>query len=217
MSRPACPTTRRARACVSPARGFTLIEILVVLVVVGITLAFATLSVNPSGPSDRLNIEAQRLLALTQDAADEAILSGHTIGLEISSDGYRFVKLERDGWAVIEGPDNALRPRQIDDDLHIDRLATDGAANDRQAMMQTGTLPLPPSPVPLTPGQLKEAAERRDAAEAADAEVPIPAALFLASGELLPFVLQLSADDLDRVFVIAGAPNGDIALEQRSR
>ncbi len=187
------------------------------LVIVGITLAFATLSVNPSGPSDRLNTEAQRLLALSQDAADEAILSGHTIGLEVGSDGYRFVKLNLDGWAVIDSPDNALRPRKLDDDLHIDRLATDGAANDRQAMMQTGTLTLPPSPVPLTPGQLKEAAERQDAAEDADAEVPIPAALFLASGELLPFVLQLSADDIDQVFVIAGAPNGDIVLEQRSR
>ena len=103
MSRPACPTTRRARACVSPARGFTLIEILVVLVVVGITLAFATLSVNPSGPSDRLNIEAQRLLALTQDAADEAeVLGGRRLG---SRKAIRYESNEGGGGGV---PDAAL-------------------------------------------------------------------------------------------------------------
>ncbi|WP_158583550.1 type II secretion system minor pseudopilin GspH [Salinisphaera sp. Q1T1-3] len=206
-----------SRASSRSTAGFTLIEILVVLVIVGVALSFATLSINPTGADDRLNDESQRLSALVQTAADEAILSGHTIGLEIGRDGYRFVELNEAGWKTITGPDSPLRPRRLGDGIHLDRLSLDGQnESGRQANRQSGTLTLPPSPVPPTPGEAREQAEQRAEARQDD-HPPLPAALFLSSGELLPFRLELSADDVDHRFDIDGAPNGDITMQRIER
>lgn len=195
--------------------GFTLIEILVVLVIIGVALTFATLSIDPSGPADRLDEEAQRLLALSQTAADEAILSGHTLGLEQIRGGYRFVKLNEAGWQVIQSADDALHPRRLPEDVYLDRLDAGGQQDDGQATRQSATLTLPPSPVPPTPEQAKAQAEQR--ARQDDEALPIPAALFLSSGELLPFRLELSARDVDHRFDIVGDPNGDIVMQRIDR
>lgn len=205
----------------SPSRGqpgFTLIEILVVLVIIGVVLTFATLSVNPTGPGDRLDAAAHRLFGLSQAAADEAILSGRTIGLLLTDDGYRFMRLTDSGWQTITAPDNALRPRTLGPGLHLDTRTLDGAGdNDNRGRRQARKLLLPPSPVAPTPSQAKAQAERQQAARERDTPVMMPAALFLASGELLPFALVLSADEVDQAYVISGQENGDIALQQVAR
>ncbi|HET7315516.1 type II secretion system minor pseudopilin GspH [Salinisphaera sp.] len=192
--------------------GFTLIELLVVLVIIGVVVTFATLSLNPTGPGDRLDTAARRLLALTQDAADEAILSGQTIGLQLGDHGYRFIRLSDRGWQVISAADSPLRPRRLDDDIHLDRVNSRGE-RDRHSR-QVDTLMLPVSPIA---GRQPGESPVQDNRDAADQQLAMPAALFLSSGELLPFTLELSAEGVDRRYRISGAPNGEIALKPVDR
>ncbi|MGB7755639.1 MAG: type II secretion system minor pseudopilin GspH [Salinisphaera sp.] len=193
--------------------GFTLIEVLVVLVIIGVVLTFATLSVNPTGPGDRLDAASQRLLALAREAADEAILSGDTMGLQLGDQGYRFIRMTDQGWKVIRSADSPLRPRRLDKDIHLDRIGAHGNRN--QNSRQVGTLTLPVSPIAgRQPGE--PAVKQKDNTQN-DKKLAVPAALFLSSGELLPFTLELSADGVNHRFDITGTPNGDIKLKRVDR
>jgi general secretion pathway protein H len=188
----------------SQQRGFTLIEILVVMVIIGVVLTFATLSVNPSSPADRLDTESQRLLALTQAAADDAILYGKTIGLQITGHGYRFIALGPTGWKLIGDPDSPMRPRRLDDDIHVDRLATDKRNQNNTGSTAAGDLTLSSSPI----------AAANPSGNNTNQTVPRPDALFLSSGELVPFRLEVSAKHVKHRFDIVGQTNGDIRIER---
>lgn len=201
----------------SSESGFTLIEVLVVLVIIGVVLTFATLSVNPTGPGDRLDTASQRLLALAQDAADEAILSGQTIGLQIGNHGYRFIRLTDHGWKTINSSDSPLRPRRLDDDLYIDRINTNGDRKNNSRQVKHLTLPASPIAGRKAGEPAVQDNSNSDHGNNGNPQLAVPAALFLSSGELLPFTLELSADGVKHRFDISGAPNGDITLKRVDR
>lgn len=77
-------------------RGFTLLEIMVVLVLVGIITSFALLSVG-GNPRERLAEEARRLAALVELHQQEAILSGETRGIQFARTGYTMLSLSEKG------------------------------------------------------------------------------------------------------------------------
>ena len=66
------------------ARGFSLIEILVVVVIVGVTAAVVALSVRGSGEREVENA-AQRARALVRLACERAIIGGRDIGFSAVS------------------------------------------------------------------------------------------------------------------------------------
>ena len=91
------------------ANGFTLIEILVVLVIIGIVVAAATLAISkfPRGQDARTtaNILRARLLA----AEEQAVVQSVSLGFAVSQTGYQFYQLntQADGtstWQVITTP-----------------------------------------------------------------------------------------------------------------
>lgn len=110
----ASATSRTPRS----AAGFTLIEIMVVIVIVGVVLSIATLSLGLLSSDRDLRTEAQRFIALAGVAQDEATLQGREYGIELLNGGYRFV--EYDGgtgqWSDILG-DETLRLRELSDGL----------------------------------------------------------------------------------------------------
>ena len=73
------------------SRGFTLIELMVVIVILGIIASFAVLSVGNRDASAALEEEVQRLAALLQLASEEAVITGRQLGLRITPGGYLFV------------------------------------------------------------------------------------------------------------------------------
>lgn len=89
--------------------GFTLLELLVVLVVVGITLGAVVLNVNP-GQRQLLNNEAQRIAQLMQLARDEAIVRNQAIAFESDNVRYRFLIRQDNEWRPLLG-DELLRER----------------------------------------------------------------------------------------------------------
>jgi general secretion pathway protein H len=93
-------------------RGFTLLELLVVLVIVGIMLGFVTLNALPSG-RQALQNEAQRIALLMQLARDEAIVRNRPVAFEADQFRYRFWILDENNvWQAIN-KDDMLREREF--------------------------------------------------------------------------------------------------------
>ena len=72
------------------SRGYTLIEILAVLVIVGIVIALATVQYARS-PAQALEHEAQRLALVLELARDEAMTRGCTLAWTARGDAHRLV------------------------------------------------------------------------------------------------------------------------------
>lgn len=180
---------RRTLPGSSRLQGFTLIELLVVVLIIGISLSFVTLAINTNSAAERLDREAQRLAALAKTAATDAILYGIEIGLDITPKGYRFVRLTPEGWQLLTG-DNPLRPRELGSDLALVRLTVEDGERPKLFGRKDD-------------GQSKNKDVRRQ-----------PEALFLSSGEILPFVLELHARDVSQHYRLIGHTDGSIELKQ---
>jgi len=96
----------------SRARGFTLLELLVVVVIVAILFTYTTLAIRSDSPEDIIKKEAQRMERLVQLALEESILRGEEYGLEIFLDGYRFLRFTKNQWQPLSG-DKILRQREL--------------------------------------------------------------------------------------------------------
>jgi general secretion pathway protein H len=92
------------------SRGFTLLELLVVLVIAAIMTAMISMAV-ASAPGRDLRFEAERLSQLLALAREEAQVRGKAIRFETSVESYRFLSLLDREWQPIPNePD--LRERR---------------------------------------------------------------------------------------------------------
>jgi general secretion pathway protein H len=110
-----CLTTARAP---SPSRGFTLIEIMIVVFIIGIISAGVLLSVNLTGRDRDLEKESDRLLSLVNYAREVAELQTREYGVVFHDDGYQFVAYDvrRGLWREVY-EDDILRVRKLPDGL----------------------------------------------------------------------------------------------------
>jgi len=100
------------------ARGFTLVEILVVVTIIAVVTAGIVLSVSVTGRDRDLERESDRLLALFNYVREQAELQTREFGIMFQDDGYEFLTYDtrRDSWrSVFE--DDALRARRLPDGL----------------------------------------------------------------------------------------------------
>ena len=91
------------------AAGFTLVEVMVVMVIIGITLGLVSLNAMPS-QRQNLEGEAKRIALLLQLARDEAIVRNRPVAFEADSQGYRFLVRNEAQWDQITR-DDLLRGR----------------------------------------------------------------------------------------------------------
>ena len=103
----------------SKASGFTLLETMVALIVIGISLALVV----PHflrGDDEILKEEASRLASLMEYAADSASSTGHWVAWSPTSGGYRFLERdeEKNVWKPIVS-DAPLRERNLPEGIKL--------------------------------------------------------------------------------------------------
>ena len=85
---------------VTRASGFTLIELMVVLIVVGIVLTTALLYIRSPGPDELRHQAASGLWAVSRAARDEAILRHQVLGLRFERDNYQIQVRQNGTWST---------------------------------------------------------------------------------------------------------------------
>jgi general secretion pathway protein H len=135
-----------ARAAASAQSGFTLLEILVVMVISAVLVAALTIAVGGNGERQLAN-SAERFEALLGHACNEAELSGREIGAVVGTQGYAFRRLDGDTWRAFAKADE-LRAREWPPGLRIEfmregrplELATPGHETPQLVCFSSGEL-----------------------------------------------------------------------------
>jgi general secretion pathway protein H len=105
-------------------RGFTLLELLAVIVIIGIIVSFANLSIGQN-TSRIVQDEAERLHGLIQLAGEEAVLQGRELAVEFDRHRYQFIELGNEGWQAVE-EDQMFRKRELPEAVELE-LMLEGA------------------------------------------------------------------------------------------
>jgi general secretion pathway protein H len=123
----------------SNARGFTLLELLVVIVLAGILLAMVTVNATPD-PRQQLQREARRIGHLVGVAADEARIRGERVYWEADLHGYRFYVAG--GGERLLLTDDVLRERVWEHPLEQLAIYEGDSARPSQVILADGAPPV---------------------------------------------------------------------------
>ncbi len=100
-------------------RGFTLLELLVVMFIIVTLSTLVMLSLPKEGRQQGLKREAQRLAVLVKMARDEALLLQRNIGLKADAHGYRFLLMKAGQWSAEELDQGVFRARALPDGMSL--------------------------------------------------------------------------------------------------
>ena len=120
-------------------RGFTLIELMVVLLIMGL---FAGLVSTITRPDDRalLRVEAERLAQLLDLAATKSRLTGKSIAWTADGPGYRFWQYNEDTyWSEIVD-DDSMRPRTLPQGMMIAAMRVENTRMPQQMRQPAGVV-----------------------------------------------------------------------------
>jgi len=177
----------------SRQRGFTLLEIVVVLMLVGIITGFAVLSVGTDAVKDQVNSEGRRLAALLGHHRDLAMLRSEQRGVLIEDHSYNILRLQDDKWQALEDT-RVSSGNTLPDGLEL-RLSVDDL-----------------------PATLKNEPEENGSDQESNEENSLEPQIWLFStGELLPFELVLTDVDERYRFVVEGSAGGRITSRSEFR
>ncbi len=160
-------------------KGFTLVEILVVLVIIAVMLSIAVLSINVAGNDSQLHEESRRIVGLLNLLHDRALLEGRDFGLLIEPHAYEFLEYDnfRNQWRLFD-TEREFRHRELPKGLSF-RLQLDS----RQIVLRR---------------------PHRHGDSNPTAVVQAPQIDIAASGEGTPFRLSLVRDATGATSVVSG-------------
>lgn len=176
--------------------GFTLLELLVVIVIVAILFTYTTLAIRSDSAEDIIRHEAQRIERLVELALEESILRGEEYGIEFSLNSYRFLRFEENRWTPLSG-DKILRERELPIDMELElRLEETEIVIDFASQKNT-----------------ELDADEND--EEDEKDKPTPQVFLLSSGEITPeFDIRFFILGVETSYIIKGNFDGSVSSEK---
>jgi type II secretion system protein H len=123
--------------------GFTLIEVLVVTIILGIALSLAVANLIPD-EREKVRIESERVLVLLEQIRDESAMSGKAIAVEVKDNSMQFFERDQKSvetkWLPLEALNgNAIAAREFANgtigELYMGSLSSNAArTNDAEAI-----------------------------------------------------------------------------------
>ncbi len=170
------------------ASGFTLLEVLVVIVIIGIITSMATISIHVLGGDHEMEQEAARLSAVLGQVREDAMMQGQDVGFRVDATGYDFLRYDsrNDRWLPVTD-DPLLRERSLPAGL-----VTALVLESREVQLKT-----------------------RKQADAQAQEAPLsPQVVVQASGDLVPFEIVFRREGTEEVRRVTGTVDGTIKVHK---
>jgi general secretion pathway protein H len=173
-------------------RGFTLLEILVVIVIIGVMVSMVTLSFGVLGADRESEDEARRFWAVLRQARAEAELLGIDLAVFVGNADYEFLRFDtrRSEWRQITD-DKFYAPRTLPEGLRF-RVWMEG----RELVLKPG---LP------------------DRSKKDENQKWPPQLTVLSSGDVAPFELQIERESMPALWRMTSLADGDLRIEQHQK
>jgi general secretion pathway protein H len=170
--------------------GFTLVEILVVLIVIGVMVSVGTLSIGLLGKDRQVEDEVRRFWAVLAQGREEAELQAMDLAIFVGTNDYEFLRFNtrRNEWQPI-----------VDDKLYVQRALPDGL---RFRLWLEGR------EIVLKPGL-------PDRSETDENQKFPPQITVLSSGDVVPFELHIERDSAPALWRVTSLADGDLRVEER--
>ncbi|HMI73577.1 MAG TPA: type II secretion system minor pseudopilin GspH [Steroidobacteraceae bacterium] len=171
------------------SKGFTLVEILVVIVIMAVVISITVLSVSSTGRDSQLDEESRRIEGLIGLLHERALLEGRDFGLRIEPAAYEFVVYDprRDRWMMLD-QEREFRHRDLPKGITF------------QLQLDSHTVVIKPIDRNLASG-----------------DQPNPQLAIAASGEGTPFRLTLQRDATQAKASVDGDALGKISRENSNK
>jgi general secretion pathway protein H len=170
--------------------GFTLLEILVVIVIIGVMVSMATLSIGVLGADREVKEEAERFWAVLRQAREEAELQAIDVAIFVGQTDYEFLRFDtrRNEWTPI-----------VEDKLYAQRTLPEGLRfrlwlENREIVLKPG---LP------------------DRSKKDESQKWPPQVTVLSSGDVVPFEMHIERDAAPALWRVTSLADSDLRLEQR--
>lgn len=99
-------------------KGFTLMEVLLVVLLMGLAAAAVTLSMGGAGKDRALEKTAQQFKQAVELVLDETVMSGDFLGIVVEPDHYKFVLYDEGKWQPLKN-DRLLGEREMEPDVEM--------------------------------------------------------------------------------------------------
>jgi general secretion pathway protein H len=171
---------RRAQA------GFSLLELLIVVAIIGLLVGAVTLSMGSLGNDRQLQEETNRLRSFIDLLHEESLMQSRDYGLMFTETGYRFYVYDYQtlNW-VVPQTDRLLGQHTLEPQLTLS-LILDGRD------------------VPL----VQEFDDQ-------EIENPEPQVMVLSSGEVTPFTIEMQRDGIEGRFELTAALDGELTVAEK--
>jgi general secretion pathway protein H len=166
-------------------RGFSLLELLVVVAIIGIMVGAVGLSLGTLGNDREIKEEIGRLRSMLDLLHEESLMQSRDFGIMFTATGYRFYVYDYQNLTWLE-------PRD-------DRLLQEHALRPQLTM----ALVLDGREVALEPDFQSQ-----------DVDTAEPQVMLLASGEVTPFVVEVSREGRPGRFELTAELNGELAVAE---
>lgn len=131
---------------------FTMIEVLVVILIIGIIINFAVISIRGNSPTDVLKAEARRFTSLVELALEEALLRSELVGIVIEEDAYHFLVRDQESWEPNQ--ESIFRKRELPENIRFEIITEQPAESNMDINKNKDTEAQTPDIVLLSSGEI---------------------------------------------------------------